>query len=231
MKLNQFLAIATAMTALGHANLHAEEAQPQMTFTKGASSTWNADWDGVTQRTYFLQYSLDLMGWSFAPNMRFDIGSHGIGVDTQNADKFFVRLKYMDAEWVVNLQEAEDADFDNDGLPNKFEVDTIFSDPFDKDSAGGDTDSDGLPDGWELFYFGDLVTADPNAKNSTDGLTNKEKAELGLGPDGDDPNLTTERIEYTYDGERLEGVNYYTQRDFDYTLDGNGNVEATTSGQ
>ena len=45
-----------------------------MTFTKGTGSTWDADWDGVSGRTYFLQYSLDLVNWSHAPTMRFGTG-------------------------------------------------------------------------------------------------------------------------------------------------------------
>lgn len=43
------------------------EPQPQVSFTEGASATWNADWSGVTKRTYFLQWSLDLVNWQYAP--------------------------------------------------------------------------------------------------------------------------------------------------------------------
>lgn len=194
------------------------------------NGTWVADWNGVAGRTYFFQWSLDLVNWSYAPIVEFGTGTHSWG-GTTNTDKFFFRLAYMDDETVTSLQEARDADFDGDGIPNWFEVEEIGSNPFDKNSAGGDSDADGLADGWELFYFTDLVSADPNGKNSPNGLTNKEKCELGLGPNGDDPSLTTERIAYAYDGERLDGVTYYTQREFDYALDGNGNLEVTTSNQ
>ena len=207
------------------------EPQPQMSFTEGGSGTWNADWQGVAGRTYFLQWSLNLEQWHYGPLVEFGTGVKSFGIDTQGEEKFFVRLVFINDETVTSLQEARNADFDGDAIPNWFEVEEVGSNPFDKNSAGGDSDADGLADGWELFYFSDLVSADPNGKNSPDGLTNKEKSELGLGPNGDDPGLTTERIAYDYDGERLDGVTYYTQREFYYVLDGNGNLEVTTSDQ
>jgi hypothetical protein len=221
------LALCLALTA----SVHADESgsQPQLTFTPGTSDTWNADWAGVTQRTYFFQWSQDLETWHYAPFVEFDFGSKSYGVQTQNVEKFFVRLQYTNVDWVGTLQEAKDADFDSDGIPNLFEVETVDSNPLDKQSAGGNSDGDGLADGWERYYFGGLDIADPNAKLSPDGLTNKEKSELGLGPLGDNLTLATERIAYSYDGERLQNVNFYTQREFDYGLDGNGNIETSTS--
>ena len=41
--------------------------------------------------------------------------------------------------------------------------------------------------------------------------------------------MSSERIEYTYDGERLESVNYYSRRESNYGLDANGNIETSTS--
>lgn len=222
------LALSLVATTLTCA---ASEPQPQVSFTEGANNTWNADWQGIAGRAYFLQWSIDLEGWHYGPLVEFGTGVKSFGIDTQGEEKFFVRLVFINDETVTSLQEARDADFDGDGIPNWFEVEEVGSNPFDKDSAGGDSDADGLADGWELFYFSDLISADPNGKNSPDGLTNKEKSELGLGPNGDDPGLTTERITYAYDGERLDGVTYYTQREFDYALDGNGNLEVTTSNQ
>lgn len=207
----------------------ASEPQPQIVFTPGTGATWNADWDGVAGRTYFLQCSLDLVTWMYAPIVDFGTNPDSYGVDTDGETKVFVRLKYVDADWVSSKLEAENADFDNDGIPNWYEVEILFSDPLDGDSAGGDSDTDGMADGWELYYFANLTTADPNAKLTPDGLTNKEKSQLGLSPLSDDLTSDTERITYSYDGERLDIVNYYSQREFDYGLDDNGNVETTTS--
>lgn len=85
----------------------------------------------------------------------------------------------------TTLQEARDADFDNDGIPNYYEVETLFTHPLDKNSAGGDSDGDGLADGWEMFHFGELGIADPAEALMPDELTNKEKADLGLNPNTD----------------------------------------------
>lgn len=203
--------------------------QPQASFTPAGANVWDIGWDGVSGRTYFIQWSLDLLNWDYAPVVDFGTSPDIFGTNTAGASTYFIRLKYVDYDWVDDRLAAEDLDFDGDGIPNVFEVETVGSDPLDKDSAGGDSDSDGMADGWELYHFGNTTTADPNAKLTPDGLTNKEKSELGLGPNGDDLTLASERIEYLYDGERLDGVNFYSQREFGYGLDGNGNIETTTS--
>ena len=205
------------------------EFQPQVSFTSAGSDIWDINWQGVNGRTYFIQWSLDLLNWDYAPVIDFGENPDKFGTDSEGAAKYFIRLRYVDYDWVDDVAAAEGLDFDGDGIPNLFEVETVGSDPFDRNSAGGDADGDGMADGWERYYFGNTTTADPNAKLTTDGLTNKEKSELGLSPTGDDLTLATERIEYSYDGERLDGVNYYTQREFGYGLDGNGNIETTTS--
>jgi hypothetical protein len=185
--------------------------QPQIEISPGTASTMNADWQGVAGRTYFFQCSFDLESWMYAPFMEFSTGMHQYGFSS-TAPKAFVRLKYVDADWVTTLQQAKDADFDQDGIPNWFEVETVFSDPLDGESAGGDTDNggsgDGLADGWELYYFGATNIADPNAALEADGLTNKEKSELGLDPNVDysDP-TATQTAQYIYDlTGRLTGV-------------------------
>jgi YD repeat-containing protein len=129
---------------------------------------------------------------------------------------------------VTTEQEARDADFDGDGIPNWFEVEEIGSDPLDRLSAGGDSDTDGMPDGWELFHFGSLSALPgtigfplPNG----DGLTNKEKAQLGLDPDVDYAAPTASQpSKYTYDPVgRLTGVTSPVTT-ATYTLDEEGNI-------
>jgi hypothetical protein len=201
------------------------EPQQQVSFTQGASSTWNADWSGVTMRTYFLEWSLDLVHWNYAPLVEFGTGLKSFGINTQGEPKFLVRLHYVDDKGVTTLQEARDADFDNDGIPNHYEVETLFTNPLDKNSAGGDSDNDGLPDGWELFHFGNLTTADPNAVLQPDGLTNKDKAELGLNPNTDySASTASHPTTYTYDTVgRLTGVTAPVGAG-DYTPDEEGNL-------
>lgn len=209
--------------------VRADEPQPQVSFTPAGSDVWDIAWNGVSGRTYFIQWSIDLLNWDYAPVVDHGLTPDIFGTDSEGEAKYFVRLKYVDYDWVDDRLAAENLDFDGDGIPNVFEVETVGSDPFDKDSDGGDADGDGMAKGWELYHFGNTTSADPNAKLTPDGLTNKEKSELGLGPNGDDLTLASERIEYLYDGERLDGVNFYTQREFGYGLDGNGNIETTTS--
>jgi len=139
----------------------------------------------------------------YAPFMEFGNGAQEYGF-ASTAPKVFVRLKYVDADWVTTLAEAKDADFDQDGIPNWFELETVGSDPLDGSSAGGDTDNggsgDGMADGWEIYHFGDTTTADPAVSLQPDGLTNKEKSELGLDPNVDYSDPTTiQTSQYSYD--------------------------------
>ena len=193
LPLSCFLGLSTAL--LGNPT-----SQPNVSFTPVTSNTWHADWQGVAGRTYFFQWSLDLMQWHYAPLVEFGTDLKSFGIDTQGEEKFFIRLHYADDTTVTTLQQAKDANFDQDGIPNGFEVEQLGSNPFDKNSAGGESDADGMADGWELFHFGGLGIADPNASLQPDGLTNKEKAELGLNPNADYTAPSAgQPANYTYD--------------------------------
>ena len=139
--------------------------------------------------------------------------------------KYFVRLHYTDDPSVSTLQEAKDADFDHDGIPNLYEIQNVGSDPLDGTSNGGDSNSNGLADGWEMFYFGGLGIADPNEALKPDGLTNKEKNDLGLNPNTDYSAATaTQPASYTYDPVgRLTGVTAPVGS-AGYTPDAEGNI-------
>ncbi len=182
--------------------------QQQVSFTAGASGTWNVDWSGESGRTYFIMWSLDLVTWHYAPFVKYGQGVQTAGIQTVGAQKLFIRLHYVYDTTVTTLQQARDADFDNDGIPNYYEVENLFTNPLDKNSAGGDSDNDGLADGWEKFYLGGLGIADPNGILKPDGLTNKEKAELGLNPNADySAPSASQPASYTYDPVgRLTGV-------------------------
>ena len=159
------------------------EPQPQVSFTEGASSTWNADWSGVSARTYFLEWSLDLVNWSYAPLVEFCTGLKSFGINTQSEEKFFVRLHHADDTPVATLQQARDADFDSDGISNAFEVEEIGSNPFDSSSVGIDSDQDGMPDWWENLHGLDPNDpADANGDLVGDGVSNLVKYKTGRNP-------------------------------------------------
>lgn len=188
-------------------SLTADPLPEQLTFVRSAAGISSSDWAGVAKRTYFYQWSPDMATWSYAPFMAFGTGGHHYEM-TSSPAKLFVRLHSVDDTGVTTLQQARDADFDNDGIPSYYEIETIFTNPLDKNSAGGDSDTDGLPDGWELFHFGGLGIADPTAALKPDGLTNKEKADLGLNPHTDySASNAGQPASYTYDPVgRLTGV-------------------------
>ncbi len=169
----------------GCAPLHAQmPAQPQISFTDGSSGTWNADWDGVANRTYFVQYSLDLVTWGYAPLLRHGADVQSCGIQTENADKFFVRLRYADDPAIDTLVKARLADFDGDGIPNAVEVEYgPGSDPFDINSVGPDTDGDGMPDAWEYAYgLNPNSNTDANGDMDGDGLTNLQEYQAHTKP-------------------------------------------------
>ncbi len=130
--------------------------------------------------------------------------------------RFFFRLKYVDDPSIIDLQQARDADFDGDGIPNWYEVEKEGSDPFDKAGAGGDLDFDGLADGWERFLIDSnptdattsLVDVTPGGDFDNDGIKNFDEARYGLSALLDDPATTSGHVQYSYDFDALTGANY-----------------------
>jgi hypothetical protein len=139
--------------------------QPQVEFNAAAPGTWAADWQGVEDRTYFLQWSSDLVTWYYAPFIHFGDGAHSRGCST-DSPKLFLRLHYGDFTGIDSLGAAGNADFDNDGLSNLFEV-TFGYDPFDAESN---------PNG----------TANGNDDPDGDGFTNAEELAEGTDPNNPD---------------------------------------------
>ncbi|MBB5353573.1 hypothetical protein HNR46_003834 [Haloferula luteola] len=82
-----------------------------------------------------------------------------------------------------SLAQSGTGDFDNDGDSNLTEYQN-GSDPTDPFSSS-DSDGDGLPDGWERFYFGDL---DELAAGDPDGDDSVNAAEYTAGTDPTDGN-------------------------------------------
>jgi hypothetical protein len=121
--------------------------QPQVIFTKGLENTFAADWQGVEGRIYFMQWSLDMQTWFYAPFMDFGGGMHSRGM-AGSSDKAFYRLHYGDYPGINSLADAMNADFDSDGLANIFEV-TFGYDPYNPNSTldGADNSLDPEEDG------------------------------------------------------------------------------------
>ena len=184
-------------------------------------------WHGKPGRSYFVQVSdpaNHLNTWHFATIIESG-NDQDISYEVDGtADKGFFRLKYTD-QVPGPGDTLNTADFDHDGIPNLYEIQTVGSDPLDATSNGGDTNSNGLTDGWEMFYFGGLGIADPNAALMPDGLTNKEKSELGLKPNVDYSAATASQpASYTYDlTGRLTGVTAPVGAGA-YTPDEEGNI-------
>jgi Concanavalin A-like lectin/glucanases superfamily/Bacterial TSP3 repeat len=146
-------------------------------------------WDGVAGRTFFVQWSTDLMKWNYYPVIKNGVGSffhQDAPVDAQGYPqrRFFFRLKHSD----MVTTNAETADFDNDGLGNLLEVATHVTDPFNPDSDG-----DGLTDGWEVANGMDPndngsinPKNGPNGDLDGDGLSNLQEKNAGTNPNNFD---------------------------------------------
>lgn len=113
--------------------------QTPQRFAVAAPGTWAADWTGVDGRTYFSQWSTDMVNWYYAPFIDFGEGEHSRGT-ASTSPKYFMRLHYGDFPGITNLEEAQNADLDGDGLSNIFEV-TYGYDPFNANSTADGADS------------------------------------------------------------------------------------------
>lgn len=147
--------------------------QAQIALTPGTiPGSWDADWDGEAGRTYFIQYSLDLVEWHFFPEIE-----HGASPApycfNSSSERFFIRLKYTD----LPTSDPEGDDFDGDGLSNIDEVTDYDTDPL-----NWDTDGDTLQDDWEIEHG-----LDPR----DDGTLNPDNGASG-DPDGDGLSNTLE---------------------------------------
>jgi len=125
--------------------LIADPAPQKLSFTAGAPGTWNADWNGVDHRVYTLQWSLDLVNWSYAPFIDFGAGAQSRGMSS-TTERFFVRLHYIDDPEIDTLEEAKLTSFDGQGLPLEWKLLNGLS-PFDGtgiNGPNGDLDGDGI---------------------------------------------------------------------------------------
>ncbi len=156
------LAKTTALLLILNQPLAADN---EVSLTQGTSGSWNADWNGLAGRTDFLQFSLDLKDWHYAPLIEYGTGPKSRGF-TSSSDKFFLRLQQA----FVVTTDPEGDDYDGDSLSNIAEVTLHDTNPLDQD-----TDHDGLDDDWEIEH--DLDPRD-------DGSIDPNNGAFG-DPDGD----------------------------------------------
>ncbi len=190
--------------------------QPQVSLTAGASDTWNADWQGVSQCTYFSLGSVNLTSWVYAPVIEFADGIKSIGFDTNHAPKFFFRLKSTDMPTI----EPEIEDFDSDQIGNLAEI-MIGHDPFVAEPFV-DTDGDGISDAIETHWYQNLTTMNATSDSDGDGIPDLIEAQAGADPTADQSAETAKRTDYQYDA-----MGRLTDADDDsYAFDIEGNLES-----
>ena len=186
----------------------------------GANQIWRLKWWGKSGRTYFIQHTDDLKRtWQWLPFVEAGNGSVREWGFNSSGDRFFLRLKYSD----IPTDNPSLADFDGDRISNLDEV-KQGTNPL----LAADTNSNGLPDDWETFYFG-AIGQNPNADPDSDGWSNIQEFQAATNPtkadsDGDGVKDGTLRLNFQYD---LVGrLDAGGSESFGY--DGSGNVETTT---
>ncbi len=128
-------------------------------------------WIGRPGRTYFVQHTGDLHTWLYQAEIWSGNGSAEAAPFDCSDPKLFARLRFSD----IPTTDPDTADFDNDGVGNWTELDSLGTDPLD-----ADTDNDGVLDG------ADTDPLDPADGNSLfavdtdgDGLIDSEELALG----------------------------------------------------
>jgi hypothetical protein len=181
MRTPKLFPLAALLLMVPGAFSNADALDEQMSFVPWAGGTWKSEWPGVQQRTYFYQWSHDLVTWHYAPFMAFGSGGHEFFMDSSPA-KLFVRLHRHDDPSVNSLQQAKDADFDGDGLSNWGEV-------FDEGTFPllWDTDGDLVPDGLEILLGTDPLINSAPGDDDGDGMNNAEEYLAGRDPSVADP--------------------------------------------
>lgn len=152
-------------------------------------------WRSVEERYYEIEQSTDLVSWDFA--------AYGYGAyeETTTSTTF---TPYPSGQskmfFRVRGYPEYDYDYDGDGLQS-WEERLLGTDPYDYD---GDTDNDGMDDGFEFIHdFDPLSAADAQQDADGDLLSNAWEAALGLNPrltDSDGNGISDANEDRDFDG-------------------------------
>jgi hypothetical protein len=197
--------------------------QAQVTLSRGSSGTWNLDWMGVAGRTYFIQYSLDLVSWHYLPVMEYGEGLKSMGMNV-TSPKYFVRLKYTD----TLTADASSDDYDGDGVSNIAELTVLGTDPMKYATdgvhvdGGGDSDHDGICDALELHWYGNLAILSATSDQDGDGILDLDEVQAGANPQLDQTAAPASRGNFSYDPiGRLLGVSGSETLSYSFDLESN----------
>lgn len=137
--------------------------------------------------------------------------------DLLSAWTFLPDFNPSGADDVLGVQFNTDAD--------RYFVRAIQFDPDDVPPSM-DSDGDGLPDKWELYYFGDL-SRDGSGDWNNDGLLDRDAFRYGLNPKGDDESEVAGKFDtFNYDDRGwLDGLSLTGSASVSFGLDDEGNIE------
>ena len=188
--MNRFLLIPSLLLCLPSLKAQNNGIEQSSELTTAPTGETIFRWDGKAGRSYFIQISdatNHLAIWNWAPVIESGNDEEISYEVDATADKGFFRLKYTDQP-LDSGKTVDTSDFDKDGISN---IDEITSYP-QTDPLNADTDNDGLPDGWEVTHGFDPTdngsinfNNGPNDDPDNDGFDNL--AEFLGGTDPGDP--------------------------------------------
>lgn len=208
------------------------------------SGNYTFSWYARTENLYYLQWSTNLVDWHYFPYVllkgpapfttlalptgaafvfggfsqtleSFSCGAGATLTFTSNSSEpFSYRFQMAGPSLYVRAELGPitaPADADGDGI---FDYQEVLS-SLDPQSAA-DTDTDGLPDDWERFWFGNLASHNGTTNGDGDAFTDAQEFFLGLSPNAAN-NASTATMTYDSVG-RLKTKGTLS---FDYDAEGN----------
>jgi uncharacterized protein YkwD len=201
---NLFLTGVVYNDANGNGRYDINEGIGGVTVSRGAASTTTNSAGGWSLAVTAGSYTVTASGGTFSGT-----STAGVTVSGSNIEVDFESGTAAGEVNFANQSGAPAADTDGDGLPDSWET-THFgnltqtatgnpdgdsannlaefnagTDPMDPASFPSDSDSDGLPDSWEMTHFGNLTQT---ATGNPDGDGADNLAEFNAGTDPMDPN-------------------------------------------
>lgn len=212
-----------SLAALSACNLAAQSADDldegiRVEHNPGLTLPYSVKWWARDNVCYFLIESENLKDWVFYPyGVVGSDGIEGIDLDITAERKFFILLGTDDSSLPPYV-----LDFDGDGINNGDELLSTALDPF-VAQAIVDSDTDGLPDYWEEFYFGTgNLSKDGTADSDGDGISDKLEWQGRSNPMNNDSATPSLRKSFSYDDVgRLTDTTGVIEISFSFDEEGN----------